>query len=49
MCRFNVASQRILEKCGYTKEGFIRQGKMINTWCDYYVYGILDSDYSERK
>lgn len=45
----NVASQRILEKCGYTKEGFIRQGKMINTWCDYYVYGILDSDYSERK
>ena len=40
----NTASCRILEKCGYTKEGLIRQGKMVNTWCDYYVYGILDSD-----
>ena len=27
----NVASCRILEKCGYTKEGHIRQGKMVNT------------------
>lgn len=40
----NVASQRILEKCGFTREGLIRQGKMVNTWCDYYVYGILDTD-----
>ena len=37
----NIASCRMLEKCGYTKEGLIRQGKMVNTWCDYYVYGIL--------
>ncbi len=41
----NIASQRILEKCGYTREGLIRQGKMVNTWCDYYVYGILASDF----
>ena len=40
----NIASSRMLEKCGYTKEGLIRQGKMVNTWCDYYVYGILASD-----
>ena len=40
----NIASQRILEKCGYLKEGDIRQGKMVNTWCDYYIYGILKSD-----
>lgn len=40
----NIASQRILEKCGFTREGLIRQGKMVNTWCDYYIYGILDSD-----
>lgn len=40
----NIASQRILEKCGYKQEGLIRQGKMINTWCDYYIYGILASD-----
>ena len=42
----NVASQRMLEKSGFTREGLIRQGKMVNTWCDYYVYGILDSDLS---
>ena len=40
----NTASTRMLEKCGYTREGLIRQGKMVNTWCDYYVYGILASD-----
>ena len=40
----NTASSRMLEKCGYTREGLIRQGKMVNTWCDYYVYGILASD-----
>ena len=40
----NIPSQRILEKCGYTREGLIRQGQMVNTWCDYYIYGILASD-----
>ena len=44
----NLASRRILEKCGYTKEGLIRQGKMVNTWCDYYIYGILRTDMTER-
>ncbi len=43
----NTASSRMLEKCGYTKEGLIRQGKMVNTWCDYYVYGILASDVAQ--
>lgn len=40
----NIASQRMLEKCGYTQEGLIRQGKMVNTWCDYYIYGKLATD-----
>ena len=40
----NIPSQRMLEKCGYTQEGLIRQGKMVNTWCDYYIYGKLASD-----
>ena len=40
----NAASQKMLEKCGFTREGLIRQGKMVNTWCDYYVYGILSTD-----
>ncbi len=41
----NTASCRILEKCGYAREGMIRQGRMVNTWCDYYIYGILSSDF----
>lgn len=41
----NEASCRILEKCGYQREGLIRQGRMVNTWCDYYIYGILDTDW----
>ncbi len=40
----NIASQKMLEKCGYQQEGCIRQGKMVNTWCDYYIYGKLASD-----
>lgn len=40
----NIPSQRMLEKCGYQREGLIRQGRMVNTWCDYCIYGILASD-----
>ena len=43
----NIGSCRMLEKCGYTREGLIRQGKMVNTWCDHYIYGILDTDIIE--
>ena len=40
----NTASWRMLEKCGYAREGMIRQGKMVNVWCDYYIYGMLATD-----
>ena len=40
----NLASRRMLEKCAYTREGLIRQGKMVSSWCDYYIYGILKTD-----
>ncbi len=40
----NIASWKMLEKCGYKREGLIRQGKMVNTWCDHYIYGILKED-----
>ena len=40
----NLPSQRMLEKSGYTREGLIRQGKMVNTWCDYALYAILSGD-----
>lgn len=37
----NHASVRMLEKCGFQQEGLIHEGKMVNTWCDYYLYAIL--------
>lgn len=40
----NAASIRVLEKAGFKREGLIRQGKMVSTWCDYYIYGRLQSD-----
>ncbi len=45
----NTASWKMLEKCGYTREGLIRQGKMVNVWCDYYIYGMLKSDMQQLK
>lgn len=40
---FNAWSKLPVEE-RTTREGLIRQGKMVNTWCDYYIYGILSSD-----
>ena len=40
----NIPSIKILETCGYKREGLIRQGKMVNNWCDYYIYGVLNTD-----
>lgn len=45
----NEPSVRVLQKCGFTREGLIRQGKMVSTWCDYYLYALLRSDYETRK
>ncbi len=39
----NTASVRVLEKSGFQREGLIRQGKMVSTWCDYYIYGAIKS------
>ena len=41
----NIASCRVLEKCGFTREGFIRQGKMNLIYGDYFLYGMLRNDY----
>ena len=42
----NHASYKTMEKVGFKREGHIREGKMVNTYCDYYLYGILKSDIS---
>jgi ribosomal-protein-alanine N-acetyltransferase len=41
----NIASCRVLEKCGFLKEGLIRQGKFNLVFCDYYIYAMLKDDY----
>lgn len=45
----NIASWRVMEKCGFTREGMIRQGKMVSSWCDYYLYGILREDWLSAR
>lgn len=41
----NTASNRVLEKCGFVLEGTIRQGKMVSTYCDYHIWGMLRADF----
>lgn len=41
----NIPSYKTLEKVGFKREGLIRNGKMVNTYCDYYLYGMLKEDY----
>ena len=45
----NTASLRVLEKCGFTREGTVRQGKMANVYCDYAIYGLLRGDLENRN
>jgi RimJ/RimL family protein N-acetyltransferase len=41
----NVAEQRCLEKCGFRREGLLRQaGFRGGAWRDVFVYGRLRSD-----
>lgn len=43
----NTASYRTLENAGFKQERHIRDGKMVNTYCDYYLYGLTKADYIE--
>lgn len=45
----NIASCRVIEKCGFTKEGTVRHGKMIDVYCDYNIYGLLREDRINSK
>lgn len=45
----NIPSYKTLEKVGFKREGHIRNGKMVNTYCDYYLYGMLKEDYTDIK
>lgn len=45
----NVASNKVMQKCGFVKEGTIRRGKMVSVYCDYNIYGMLREDYTKNK
>lgn len=45
----NVASNRVLEKCGFVLEGTVRHGKMVSTYCDYHIWGMLREDWERLK
>ena len=45
----NMASNKVLQRCGFIKEGTIRQGKMVSVYCDYNIYGMLREDYASRN
>ena len=46
----NIASQRVLEKAGFTKEGIIRKsGFNRGKWCDDCLYSILREEWKEPK
>src|SRR6478735_3877062 len=41
----NVPSTRLLEKCGFTREGLARRYLCINgVWQDHYLYGLVNDD-----
>ena len=42
----NSGSIRVLEKCGFIREGTVRQGQLVSGYCDYHIYGLLKSDYT---
>lgn len=44
----NAASWKTLERAGFRREGCIREGKMVSTYCDYYLYGMTKSDWANN-
>ena len=46
----NIASQKVLEKAGFQREGRIRKGIFAwGNWTDLYLYGILREEWKEPK
>lgn len=41
----NPASARIAEKLGFTQEGLIRNGVILNVMTDYYIFGLLKEEF----
>ena len=45
----NASSVRVLEKCGFTREGLARRYLCINgVWQDHLLFGLLHEDFSGK-
>lgn len=44
----NHGSIRVANKLGFTQEGFIKQGAILNVMTNYYIFGLLKEDYDKR-
>ncbi len=44
----NLSSVRVAEKLGFSKEGMVRQGAIVNVMTDYYIFGLLADDYDKN-
>lgn len=40
----NIGSNKVLEKSGFLLEGTIRHGKMVSSYCDYNIWGLIRDD-----
>jgi RimJ/RimL family protein N-acetyltransferase len=46
----NIASQKVLEKTGFKREGFLRKILLMwGKWADLYIYSILREEWKEPK
>jgi RimJ/RimL family protein N-acetyltransferase len=46
----NLASQKVLEKAGFKREGILRKSAFERgEWRDFYVYSILREEWKEPK
>ncbi|MDD3174479.1 MAG: GNAT family protein [Herbinix sp.] len=44
----NHGSVRVAQKLGFTQEGMIKQGAIVNVMTDYYIFGLLKEEYDKR-
>ena len=44
----NNGSIRVAQKLGFTQEGFIKDGAIVNVMTDYYIFGLLKTDYDKK-
>lgn len=44
----NHGSVRVAQKLGFSQEGMIKQGAILNVMTDYYIFGLLKEDYEKK-